>query len=354
MGTQIETGIFINMILEEINSYVSMEELNEIRNKMNVLMQNYSVIQNKYAVTTNNDIPDAYKHYFVAKKIEGLSETTLDDYKRKIDMFLNSVKIPIENITSQTVQVFLFKYGATPSSTTNHVPSDQSVRQMKSVLSAFFSWCKANGYISKNPCESIGRIKCQKKEIDVLTKEQIDNIRNACRTFRNRTEQARASALVELLLSTGMRVSEAINVRISDIDFNANVYGLVPVKVIAGKGNKDRTVFLTNKATSAVAEYMKVRNSESEYLFVRTTNGNGQMTARTAQNIVSELGKAIGVETCHPHMLRHSVATEMADMGIPVNLVQKMLGHSSSATTTTYYIKAESRQLAKQISEKMN
>ena len=354
MGTQIETSIFINMILEEINSYVSMEELNEIRNKMNILMQNYSVIQNKYAVTANNDIPDAYKHFFVAKKIEGLSETTLDDYKRKIDMFLNSVKIPIENITPQTVQVFLFKYGTTPSSTTNHVPSDQSVRQMKSVLSAFFSWCKANEYISKNPCESIGRIKCQKKEIDVLTKEQIDNIRNACRTFRNRTEQARASALVELLLSTGMRVSEAINVRISDIDFNANVYGLVPVKVVAGKGNKDRTVFLTNKATTAVVEYMKVRNSESEYLFVRTTNGNGQMTARTAQNIVSELGKTIGVESCHPHMLRHSVATEMASEGIPINLVQKMLGHSSSATTTEYYIKAEEKQLAKAISQKMN
>ena len=354
MGTQIETSIFINMILEEINSYVSMEELNEIRNKMNVLMQNYSVIQNKYAVTTSSDIPDAYKHFFVAKKIEGLSEMTLDDYKRKIDMFLNSVKIPIENITSQTVQVFLFKYGATPSSTTNHVPSGQSVRQMKSVLSAFFSWCKANGYISKNPCESIGRIKCQKKEIDVLTKEQIDNIRNACRTFRNRTEQARASALVELLLSTGMRVSEAINVRISDIDFNANVYGLVPVKVVAGKGNKDRTVFLTNKATTAVVEYMKVRNSESEYLFVRTTNGNGQMTARTAQNIVSELGKTIGVESCHPHMLRHSVATEMASDGIPINLVQKMLGHSSSATTTEYYIKVEEKQLAKAISQKMN
>ena len=78
------------------------------------------------------------------------------------------------------------------------------------------------------------------------------------------------------------------------------------------------------------------------------------MTARTAQNIVSELGKAIGVETCHPHMLRHSVATEMASEGIPINLVQKMLGHSSSATTTEYYIKAEEKQLAKAISQKMN
>lgn len=353
MANVIDNNVFINMVLETVNNYVSDEDLLKIRNSMNEIMQNYSVIQNKYAVSNPDEIPQAYKAFFVAKKIEGLSDATIKDYRIKMDAFFSEVKIPIENITPQTIQVYLFKKGTTANEN-GEMPKAQTIRQIKSVLSAFFSWCKSNGYIDKNPCESIGRIKCQKKEIDVLTKEQIEKLRNASETFTDRTEQARAKAMVEILISTGMRVSEAINVRICDIDFNTNVYGLVPVKVVAGKGNKDRTVFLTTKAVSAITEYMKVRNSDSEYLFVRTTNGNGQITVRTAQNIVSTLGKAIGVDSCHPHMLRHSVATEMASEGIPINLVQKMLGHSSSATTTEYYIKAESKQLAKQISEKLN
>lgn len=98
---------------------------------------------------------------------------------------------------------------------------------------------------------------------------------------------------------------------------------------------------------------MQVRNSDSEYLFVRTTNGNGQLTTRTVQNIVSTLGNAIGVESCHPHQLRHTVATEMAKKGTSINLVQKMLGHVSSSTTTQYYVKAEDEQLAKEVGEKL-
>ena len=353
MGTTIDNNVFINTILEGMNDLVSETVLIEMKRRLNTVMSNYTVSQTKYAVDFREEYPQSLKHFLVSKKIEGLSETTISNYKRTLETFFECVNNPIEQITSQTVQTYLYNYSMTTHGN-NSLPSAHTMSQIQTVLSAFFSWCKKNGYTSKNPCESLGKIKYQKKEIDILTEEQIKKLLDATQTLRNGTEQARARALVELFISTGLRVSEALNVELKDIKWDLPVNGLIPLKVVSGKGNKDRTVFLTDSAAVAILDYIQVRNSDSEYLFVRTTNGNGQMTVRTAQNIISSLGKKIGVESCHPHMLRHSVATEMAQKGTPINLVQKMLGHSSSSTTTGYYIKAEESQLAKEVNLKLN
>lgn len=350
----VENNVFINTILENMNDLVSDEILVEMKRRLDVLFSNYTVSQTNYAVETREEYPQSLKHFLVSKKIEGLSETTIINYKRILETFFSCVNNPVEQITGQTIQTYLYNYSMSSHADGGKLPSAHTMNQIQSVLSAFFSWCKKNGYTSKNPCESLGKIKYQKKEIDILTEEQLKKLVNATQALRNRTEQMRARALVELFISTGLRVSEALNIKLSDIKWNAPVNGLIPVKIVSGKGNKDRTVFLTDSASIAILDYIQLRNSDSEYLFVRTTNGNGQMTVRTAQNIISTLGKAIGVESCHPHMLRHSVATEMAQKGTPINLVQKMLGHSSSSTTTGYYIKAEEKQLAKEVSQKLN
>lgn len=350
----IDNNVLINTILENMNDLVSDETLVEMKHRLNLIFSNYTVSQTNYAVETREEYPQSLKHFLVSKKIEGLSETTINNYRRTLETFFSHVNNPVDQITGQTIQTYLYNYSMSSHTDDGKLPSAHTMNQIQSVLSAFFSWCKKNGYTSKNPCESLGKIKYQKKEIDILTEEQLKKLVNATQTLRNRAEQARAKALVELFISTGLRVSEALNVKLEDIKWNAPVNGLIPVKVISGKGNKDRTVFLTDSASIAILDYMDLRNSDSEYLFVRTTNGNGRMTVRTAQNIVSTLGKVIGVESCHPHMLRHSIATEMAQKGTSINLVQKMLGHSSSATTTEYYVKAEESQLANEINSKLN
>ncbi len=354
--TVIDNSVFLNGILESINDLVSNETLNEIKIRLSAYVDDYSIEQKNFSVAIRNNQPDAYKHFLVSKKIEGLSDKTLESYKSHLDVFFNTVTYPLEQITTQTVQVFLYNYSKEIHGCASSVPSAHTMNQFQSILSSFFGWCKGNGYISKNPCEGLNKIKFRKKEIDVLTETQISEMLEKCNDqslFKTIAERKRAYAIVQTFVSTGIRVSELVNIKLKDIHFYETVNDVIPLSIESGKGNKDRTVFLTEDAAIAILEYIQVRNSDSEYLFVRTTNGNGQLTTRTVQNLISTLGNAIGVESCHPHQLRHTVATEMAKKGTSINLVQKMLGHSTSSTTTQYYVKAEDDQLAQEVKAKL-
>lgn len=350
----VDNNIFLNGILEQINNIVSNEQLREIKLRLGTYIDDYTIEQKNHAVAIRETIPHAYKHFLVSKKIEGLSEKTLDSYKQYLDVFFNTVTYPIQEITSQTVQTFLFNYSKEIHGSAETTPSLHTMNQYQTILNSFFSWCVSNGYIEKNPCSALGKIKYQKKEIDTLSEEQLQALLKATQTeFKTVVEQRRANAIINVFISTGIRVSELVELKLSNIHWNTPIENAFPVTIESGKGNKDRTVFLTESAAISVLDYIQVRNSDSEYLFVRTTNGNGQLTTRTVQNLVTTLGNAIGVESCHPHMIRHSVATEMAKKGTSINLVQKMLGHASSSVTTKYYVKSEETQLAKEVNDKL-
>lgn len=350
----IDNNVFLNGILEQINNIVTNDQLKQIKVKLSAYVDDYTIEQKNRAVAVRDSQPQAYKHFLVSKKIEGLSDKTIESYKQYLDMFFNAVTYPITEITTQTVQVYLFNYSKEIHNGMDHVPSSHTMNQYQTILNCFFTWCVNNGYITNNPCSSLGKIKYQKKDIDVLTEKQLQDMLQATNTeFDTVVEQRRANAILNVFISTGIRVSELVNIKLANIKWNAPINNTIPLIIECGKGNKDRTVFLTDVAAISVLDYMQVRNSDSEYLFVRTTNGNGQLSTRTVQNIVSTLGNIIGVETCHPHMIRHSVATEMAKKGTSINILQKMLGHSNSNVTTKYYVKSEEEQIAKEVNEKL-
>ena len=354
--TVVDNSVFLNGILERINDLVSDETMKEIRLRLSAYVDDYQIEQKNFSVALRNNMPDAYKHFLVTKKIEGLSQKTLDNYKQHLDIFFDCVTFPIEQITSQTVQVFIYNYSKEIHGTATTTPSASTMRQFQSVLNSFFGWCADNGYISKNPCASLGTIKTQKKEIDVLSEEQMKKLLDASRNLNTDAESKRAYAIVETFISTGLRVGELVNIKLDSILWNSTIENMIPLKIENGKGNKDRTEFLTDEAAIAILDYLKVRNSKSEYLFASLTDENNMnpLTTRTVQNLISRLGKMIGVETCHPHMIRHTVGTEMAKKGTSIHLVQRMLGHSSAAVTTKYYVKAEEKQIAREVAEKLS
>ena len=345
----IDNTVFLNGILSEISDIVSCETLNTIKYRLGKYIDDYTIEQKNMSVALRDDKPTAYKHFLVSKKIEGLSDKTIQSYKQHLDVFFQYVTYPLDKITSQTIQAFMYDYSRQIHGTAQTVPTAHTMNQYQAILNSFFGWCASNGYISKNPCEQLSKIKYRKKEIDVLSEQQIKQIKQAACKIGTVTECKRAYAIVCVLLSTGVRVGELINLKLPDIQWDSVTEGVIPVKIENGKGGKDRTVYLNQEGAVAVMDYMNYRRSDSEYLFVRTTNGNGQITTRTVQNIISRLGDMIGVSNCHPHQLRHSIATEMAKNDTPINLVQKMLGHSSTVVTTKYYIKAEEKQLAKEV-----
>lgn len=326
-----ENNSFIKGFLAKINSEVSNTQLQRIEVLLNEYVTNYDIQVRQNQIACVETIPDALKAFLVSKKIEGLSDNTLKDYSKKLSIFFEWIKFPIVEITTQDIQVFLFKYSQGYTTVSAH-----SMAQFQTVLNSFFEWCTNNGYLSHNPCASIGKIKYEKKEIDVLTEDQVKKLISSCDTTRDK-------AIISLLATTGVRVSELVSIKLSDISFDTSedTYAIL----IKGKGNKERYVFMTTECALYVLDYIQVFHIQDKLFDIST---------RTVQYIVEKCGEKIGICGLHPHTLRHTVATELASKGTSINLVQKMLGHASSSTTTKYYVKSEYKQLQKEISEKLS
>lgn len=219
-------------------------------------------------------------------------------------------------------------------------------------LSTFYAYLMREELIARNPMLKIEKIKFHKKDEGAFSEIEVERIRDGCRNARER-------AIVELLLSTGCRLSELVSIRIDDIQDGA--------ATILGKGQKYRNVYLNAKATVAVENYLKERRDANPYLFPASVMERGEVfdgkdetsvkfrrlgaewykdaslvsPDRAAWKdvigqIVSRLGRRVKVENCHPHRFRRTCATFALRRGMPVEQVSKMLGHASIATTQIY------------------
>lgn len=188
----------------------------------------------------------------------------------------------------------------------------------------FFGWAHKEEYITHNPATSIKPIKHEVKERQVLTQLELEYLRKAYKT-------ARQKAILEFLYSTGCRVSELTLVKKSDIDWKENTVHLF------GKGQKHRTSFINAKAEVAIKDYLASRFDESEYLFVSERMPIHPLQKSSIEKIIRELAAASDV-TKHvtPHILRHTCATQALESGMPVEDVSKLLGHSQINTTMIY------------------
>ncbi len=174
--------------------------------------------------------------------------------------------------------------------------------------------------LGKDPTSGIKRPKTEKKIPSVLTREEVLKLIDS-------TSNAKSKLIIQLLYSSGLRVSEVVKIRKQDIDFNENSGW-----VRSGKGKKDRMFILSEKLSKKLKKYVE-KHPENEYLFSRKK----PLTTRNIQKIVQLTTKKAGIDkSVHPHTLRHSFATHLLDSGVDLRKIQILLGHSSIATTTLY------------------
>ena len=188
------------------------------------------------------------------------------------------------------------------------------------ILKSFFSWCAGEDYMQKNPTQNIKAIKKEKRIKKAFSETELELIREKAKSKRDR-------AIVEVLYSTGVRVSELCGMNISDIA-NDEI-------IVFGKGEKERTVYLNARAKIAISEYLKTRTDNESALFL------GEKTKKrlgkgSIERMIKELGKSAGVPNCHPHRFRRTAGTIALNRGMPLEQVQQMLGHEDIATTTIY------------------
>ena len=202
--------------------------------------------------------------------------------------------------------------------------SNRTLDSVRSVLSSFFSWASAEGYLEKNIMISVKPIKYRRKQRGSLDDYELEKLRSACETIRD-------EALVEFLYSTGCRVSELVNVNKEDVNIKDGEVTLI------GKGDKERKSYLTAHASLALQEYLKSRDDDNNALFVSKVKPHNRLKKGAIEKIIGELGVKAGIEKkVYPHLIRHTTATMGLQHGMDVTEIQKMLGHANIETTMIY------------------
>lgn len=300
-------------LIDSINiDYTSQQVIDRV---LVELLQDYTVIKNETSLTIS-DIPEKITMYLQSKKLEGISGSTLQNYFYFLRKLSEHTHKQVCDITLNDLRLFLFKEceGVKPSTANTKV----------AYLQSFFKWMVDEEIIDKDPSRKLPQVKLPKRLRKSLTVEDIEKLRLACTDTRER-------ALIELLFSTGCRLSELVGINVESLNFQDN-----SIRVI-GKGNKERIVYFNAKAKVHIENYLADRPGNSEALFVTCKKPYIRVGPRGIQKIINKIASKAGFDkSVFPHLFRHSMATLTLQNGASIVTVQKLLGHSSVVTTEKY------------------
>lgn len=294
-------------------------ETEQIRYIIFKALENYeiTIAEKSLAIVDSSDY-SYYNRFLISKKIEGLSENSLRFYKSSFDNFYKWLnhRCSVLEVTTDIIRAYLADMMISRNwSKTN---TNNNMRN----LSSFYSWLSNEEIIARNPLAKVKQIKEDSKRRAPFTRTEVEKLRQA-------TDNKRDRAIIEFLLSTGCRVGEIEKVKIKDIDFVSKEL------TVLGKGSKSRTVFLNDTTAYYIKEYLLERNDSCEYLFVSLDKPHVQLHKGAYEIVVRTLGRKVGVKA-FPHKFRHTAATWALQKGMPIEQIQKMLGHSNLDTTLIY------------------
>ena len=255
--------------------------------------------------------------FLSAKRIEGCSEKSLRYYKATIESMLSSVGKGVQHIVTNDLREYLTIYQQRKQS------SRVTIDNIRRILSSFFSWLEDEDYIIKSPVRRIHKVKSGTIIKETYTDEALETMRDNCPTLRD-------LAMIDLLASTGMRVGEMILLNREDIDFNEREC------VVFGKGDKERMVYFDARTKIHLQNYLNSRTDSSNALFVSLKSPCKRLKIGGVEVRLREMGKKLGLVKVHPHKFRRTLATMAIDKGMPIEQLQRLLGHQRIDTTLQY------------------
>ncbi len=300
-------------ILNEMAGYLNISQMKKLQE---VLLKNFT---NNEAAKTEIPNDEYMKLFLAAKKIEGCSERTLQYYRVTVERLIRIITVPIRKVTTDEIRKYLVQYQKINNC------SNVTVDNIRRNISSFFSWLEEEDYILKSPMRRIHKIKTKQQVKEIISDEAIERLRDHCKCNRD-------LAMIDLLYSTGIRVGELVNLNITDINFEEREC------VVFGKGDKERKVYFDAKAKLHLQDYLKSRTDSNPALFVTLDAPFERLRISGVEIRVRELGRSINLEKIHPHKFRRTMATRAIDKGMPIEQVQKILGHAQIDTTMQYAI----------------
>ena len=257
-------------------------------------------------------------HSFLsAKQVEGCSGPTVRYYGSTIQQLYKTMPKRVTEYTTEDIRAYLAVFQR------KRKASRVTVDNVRRIFSSFFAWLEEEDYIIKSPVRRIHKVKTGAQVKEVLTDESLENLRDTC-------VHPRDLAMIDLLASTGMRVGELVKLNREDVNFNEREC------IVFGKGNKERIVYFNARAKIHLQEYLNSRRDKNKALFVSLAKPHRRLQISGVEVRLRKIGKEAKVPRVHPHKFRRTLATMAIDKGMPVEQVQKLLGHVKIDTTMHY------------------
>lgn len=305
-------------IMNAMNAVLNFQQIMMLEKVIHQSFHNVEInIQNKENQNFTDNNQSILSLFISSKKVEGCSEKSLKYYFSTIDTLLLKLKKNITDISTNDLRFYLSDYQEIKKS------SKVTIDNIRRIFSSFFSWLEDEDYILKSPVRRIHKIKTPRIIKEILSDEEIEVLRDNCKEIRDLT-------LIEILISTGIRVGELVKINRKDINFHERSC------IVTGKGNKEREVYFDARSKIHLKQYLKSRTDDNEALFVSLSKPNQRLSIGGVENVLRKLGLKTNINKVHPHKFRRTLATMAIDKGMPIEQVQKLLGHVKIDTTMHY------------------
>lgn len=289
---------------------------------INILTNTFSdvnFIATKYILSTDrcqNEV--IIKNFIGCKKMSGIKDNSIEQYVLSISTMIRFINKNLIDIDTNDIRRFILHYEQSVTKVT--------ANNCRRNLNVFFQFMEDEGYIVKNPVKRIPKIKEEKRFKKFYTDLEIESMRDAC-------ENKRELALIDLLISTGLRVSEVSNILLSEINWDEKTI------IVHGKGDKDRIVPFSTRCKKHLQEYILERGvSISDYLFCAKKRPYGKLSPESINKIVQTIGSRVGLPKITVHCFRRYMASDLNKKDVSPVIIQGILGHTSFETTQKHYL----------------
>ena len=310
---------FVNDVLRDMLAYLDNGQAEQLRRVLRHNLFGYEIQRCDRFRDEDVDAENARltNAFLSAKRIEGCSEKSLSYYRKTIETMSEKIGKGITHITTNDLRSYLTDYQAERKS------SKVTIDNIRRILSSFFSWLEDEDYILKSPVRRIHKVKTAVTIKETYTDEALETMRDQCDSLRD-------LALIDMLASTGMRVGELVLLNRDDINFEEREC------VVFGKGGKERMVYFDARTKIHLQNYLVQRTDSNNALFVSLKAPYERLQIGGVESRLRELGKRLSLPRVHPHKFRRTLATMAIDKGMPVEQLQRLLGHQRIDTTLQY------------------
>ncbi len=308
--------VLITEVTQKMLPHLDNAQLKQLTAVLEQVLARYSVSELSADYEEDNT-QELITMFLAAKRIEGCSEKTLKYYQTTIKSMVASLQKGVRHIVTEDLRSYLTDYQSK-----NH-SSKVTIDNIRRILSSFFSWLEDEDYIVKSPVRRIHKVKTASSIKETYSDEELEKMRDNCTEIRD-------LAMIDMLASTGMRVGEMVLLNRDDINFSEREC------VVFGKGDKERIVYFDARAKLHLQQYLDSRSDQNPALFVSLHAPFERLKIGGIESRLREMGKQLSISRVHPHKFRRTLATMAIDKGMPIEQLQRLLGHQRIDTTLQY------------------